>query len=122
MNRRHFLRLLGSTAVASGVAASAGFDLSHFLSWLTRNPRWSFPTDVHPLYTPATQIIPADEMFPEIEPLMTIYYDRKAIELLKANLILGSATWKIHWDEGEAQRFGNVYKPVLKTQHGLVVV
>lgn len=119
MNRRHFLRLLTASGVTAGVAASAGFELSHFLSWLTRKPRWSFPTDLHPISTLKTHVIPADEMLAEFGPtlgqLTTIYYDRKALDLFEARALLFP-------DNTKAMRFGNIYKPVLETKHGLVVV
>lgn len=92
MNRRHFLRLLGSGAVASGVAASAGFDLSHFLSWLTRKPRWSFPT-------PQSRVLAAEisqysdfvslsdlAVGTALDPLLSIYYDPLALEHLRRDV------------------------------------
>lgn len=48
LNRRRFLELLAASGVSSVVA---GFELSHFLSWLQRKPRWSFPTPEHPVST-----------------------------------------------------------------------
>lgn len=86
MNRRHFLHLLGSGAVASGVAASAGFDLSHFLSWLTRNPRWSFPTSTSRVLTAnVTEYFDYISMSDlavgtALDPLLNIYYNPQALD------------------------------------------
>jgi hypothetical protein len=44
MDRRQFLRLGGAGIVASATMAEAGI-LSEFMSWLTRKPAWSFPTN-----------------------------------------------------------------------------
>jgi hypothetical protein len=149
MDRRKFLQLLSGAGVSAAVATSAGFDLSHFLSWLCRKPRWSYPEYVHLTAvaeaTAATEVIPASELLPELGPLMTIYYNRQAIENLKANLrfdkmcedaaprIFYSGTeWKTSddWDaislprtfhDGtKAVKFGNIWKPVIEVKSPLV--
>jgi hypothetical protein len=43
MDRRSFLRVFGSGVVATATIAEAGM-LAEFMSWLKRNPVWSFPS------------------------------------------------------------------------------
>jgi len=156
MDRRNFLRLCaGAAGVTAATMAEAGF-WSEFLSWLTRKPRWSFPSDGYSEFvemtgiaeaTAATEVISADQLLPELGPLMTIYYDRQAIKNLEANLrfdkmceqrasrIFYSGT-KLNtsqdWDaislprtlpDGtKAIKFGKIWKPVCETKDGKLVV
>lgn len=91
MDRRKFLRWCVRAGVAAGATASVGLDLSHFLSWLTRNPRWSFPTPEHPVsvaqYEDYVEISDL-ALATSLRSLATIYYDRKAIAALKDNLLI----------------------------------
>jgi hypothetical protein len=131
MDRRKFLQLLSGAGVSAAVAASAGFDLSHFLSWLTRQPRWSFPSQSYSEFvemtgiaeaTAATELIP-ELALPSLKRLMTIYYDRKVLKRLEENICLDYISEPRTFPDGsKAVKFGNIWKPVIETKKGLLVV
>ena len=84
MDRRRFLQIFGGGVVASATMAEAGF-LADFMAWLKRKPVWSIPKTlaVNPYIAEYSQ-------FSGLSQLATIYYDRKAIENLRANLMFQS--------------------------------
>ena len=72
--------MCGGGLVATATMAEAGF-FADFMAWVKRRPVWSFPTKPKVLggYAEFTHTV-------DFEKLATIYYDKVAIDNLKANL------------------------------------
>lgn len=71
--------MCGGGLVATATMAEAGF-FAEFMAWLKRKPVWSFPP-VRTMVGGAKY-----ESLSNLQHLATIYYDKKALENLKANL------------------------------------
>ena len=79
--------MCGGGLVATATMAEVGF-FAEFMAWVKRMPVWSFP----PKLPIRTFVGGAKfESVLGLEHLATIYYDRKAIENLKANMPIWAA-------------------------------
>jgi hypothetical protein len=133
MNRRNFLRLAAGAGVAAATMAEAGF-WSEFLSWLKRKPVHSIPLNAtitqyadFVSYTEAS-LLTSEKLLPELNlgSLATIYYDRKALDNLNTSIHIPAAIFNARptlFSNGtKAVRFGKIWKPVIETKKGLLVV
>jgi hypothetical protein len=100
MDRRRFLQLVTGAGVTTATMAEAGF-FAEFWKWVTKRPTWFIPKGPKPenldpfmTYDPLAiraGEVSADALLPELaglQQLATIYYDRKAVDLLKRSMPL----------------------------------
>jgi len=117
VDRRRFLQLVTGAGVTTAAAAEVGF-VAEFWQWLTKRPKTFVPKKLviskpaMAIYDPLqiqTHEIAADAMLPELaslSKLATIYYDKKALEVLKSkqdviNHILknGYGSVRVNWQD-----------------------
>ena len=94
MDRRRFLQLITGGGVVAAAATEMGL-VAEFWQWLSKRPKWFLPKQVKIKKvipgTPFHDDLPPQLLYDaaELQRLATVYYDKAAVENLKANLTFG---------------------------------